>query len=111
MLYRQKKLSVSLSQRLIAEITADELLGWVTCLTVQHPSMRATTSSNSLAEYTSPYSALILSLIHISEPTRLLSISYAVFCLKKKKKKHIGAIYNTTIRLIIQINWMKCRVN
>src|SRR5678815_5641419 len=31
--------------------------------------------------------ALPLSLIHISEPTRLLSISYAVFCLKKKKKK------------------------
>ena len=31
-----------------------------------------------------------LSLIHISEPTRLLSISYAVFCLKKKtKNKHI----------------------
>ena len=30
-----------------------------------------------------------LSLIHISEPTRLLSISYAVFCLKKKTKyKH-----------------------
>eukprot|EP00658_Telonema_sp_P-2_P072722 TRINITY_DN61825_c0_g1_i2.p1 TRINITY_DN61825_c0_g1~~TRINITY_DN61825_c0_g1_i2.p1 ORF type:complete len:166 (-),score=35.75 TRINITY_DN61825_c0_g1_i2:111-608(-) len=29
----------------------------------------------------------ILSLIHISEPTRLLSISYAVFCLKKKNKK------------------------
>src|SRR5678815_1324584 len=28
-----------------------------------------------------------LSLIHISEPTRLLSISYAVFCLKKKKTK------------------------
>ena len=28
-----------------------------------------------------------LSLIHISEPTRLLSISYAVFCLKKKKLK------------------------
>src|SRR5678816_4925523 len=27
---------------------------------------------------------LFLSLIHISEPTRLLSISYAVFCLKKK---------------------------
>src|SRR5678815_4742629 len=25
----------------------------------------------------------VLSLIHISEPTRLLSISYAVFCLKK----------------------------
>ena len=30
--------------------------------------------------------ALILSLIHISEPTRQAEISYAVFCLKKKKK-------------------------
>src|SRR5674536_384874 len=29
-----------------------------------------------------------LSLIHISEPTRLLSISYAVFCLKKKNQHH-----------------------
>ena len=29
-------------------------------------------------------STLILSLIHISEPTRHLRISYAVFCLKKK---------------------------
>src|SRR5665254_14068 len=28
----------------------------------------------------------ILSLIHISEPTRLLSISYAVFCLKMKRR-------------------------
>src|SRR5678815_5936204 len=32
------------------------------------------------------YQLYKLSLIHISEPTRLLSISYAVFCLKKKKK-------------------------
>ena len=30
---------------------------------------------------------LILSLIHISEPTRRRGISYAVFCLKKKKSK------------------------
>ena len=29
-----------------------------------------------------------LSLIHISEPTRLRRISYAVFCLKKKTKKY-----------------------
>src|SRR5680860_1862946 len=28
---------------------------------------------------------LLLSLIHISEPTRRTPISYAVFCLKKKK--------------------------
>eukprot|EP00658_Telonema_sp_P-2_P053387 TRINITY_DN418_c0_g1_i11.p1 TRINITY_DN418_c0_g1~~TRINITY_DN418_c0_g1_i11.p1 ORF type:complete len:135 (-),score=19.07 TRINITY_DN418_c0_g1_i11:57-461(-) len=34
-----------------------------------------------------------LSLIHISEPTRLLSISYAVFCLKKKKKKTMRLSY------------------
>src|SRR5678815_61777 len=33
------------------------------------------------------YTVEELSLIHISEPTRLLSISYAVFCLKKKKTK------------------------
>ena len=35
-----------------------------------------------------------LSLIHISEPTRQAEISYAVFCLKKKKKikiTHISA--------------------
>src|SRR5665809_7311 len=34
-----------------------------------------------------PHSSLFgfLSLIHISEPTRLRRISYAVFCLKKKK--------------------------
>ncbi len=30
---------------------------------------------------------VVLSLIHISEPTRQEAISYAVFCLKKKKKK------------------------
>eukprot|EP00831_Metopus_contortus_P073652 TRINITY_DN6718_c0_g1_i3.p1 TRINITY_DN6718_c0_g1~~TRINITY_DN6718_c0_g1_i3.p1 ORF type:complete len:134 (-),score=27.41 TRINITY_DN6718_c0_g1_i3:82-483(-) len=32
------------------------------------------------------YSTFHLSLIHISEPTRPLYISYAVFCLKKKKQ-------------------------
>src|SRR5450759_203392 len=32
------------------------------------------------------HAQLVLSLIHISEPTRLGMISYAVFCLKKKKK-------------------------
>src|SRR5665648_595682 len=32
------------------------------------------------------WAGYLLSLIHISEPTRLGMISYAVFCLKKKKK-------------------------
>src|SRR5450756_2985081 len=37
-----------------------------------------------------------LSLIHISEPTRLGMISYAVFCLKKK---------NTTNSLQVHLDW------
>src|SRR5450759_59076 len=37
------------------------------------------------AVHQAPEDALWLSLIHISEPTRLGMISYAVFCLKKKK--------------------------
>src|SRR5665254_13849 len=39
-----------------------------------------------------------LSLIHISEPTRLLSISYAVFCLKKKKKTRTYHTYTSQKR-------------
>src|SRR5450759_5830907 len=37
--------------------------------------------------------AVLLSLIHISEPTRLGMISYAVFCLKKKKTKERNHTY------------------
>ena len=35
-----------------------------------------------------------LSLIHISEPTRLGMISYAVFCLKKKKQLTESSVYS-----------------
>ena len=35
---------------------------------------------------------LMLSLIHISEPTRQAEISYAVFCLKKKSTRD-GLLY------------------
>ena len=35
-----------------------------------------------------------LSLIHISEPTRLGMISYAVFCLKKKKQDNTNRLVN-----------------
>src|SRR5678816_1026412 len=41
--------------------------------------------ANALVELGKDFTKQSLSLIHISEPTRLLSISYAVFCLKKKK--------------------------
>src|SRR5450756_2656527 len=42
-----------------------------------------------------------LSLIHISEPTRLGMTSYAVFCLKKKKHKNTKTM-NQQIRTTIQ---------
>eukprot|EP00658_Telonema_sp_P-2_P029445 TRINITY_DN22403_c0_g1_i1.p1 TRINITY_DN22403_c0_g1~~TRINITY_DN22403_c0_g1_i1.p1 ORF type:complete len:122 (+),score=33.15 TRINITY_DN22403_c0_g1_i1:168-533(+) len=45
----------------------------------------SSTSSTSAVPVSRPAPVQALSLIHISEPTRLLSISYAVFCLKKKK--------------------------
>src|SRR5450756_2820887 len=47
--------------------------------------MRSSSTSSSMASSSSP--VIYLSLIHISEPTRLGMISYAVFCLKKKKQK------------------------
>src|SRR5450759_4112338 len=73
------------------------------------PSWRQWDSSAAFADETAPYDGIIradpseviaktldpasrkpprqrLSLIHISEPTRLGMISYAVFCLKKKKR-------------------------
>src|SRR5450756_3095283 len=85
------------------------------CEVTSMPSSRSFTDVTSMADPVSPYSALMcgrtlamdawsagtrwvmigavmmtcgvawLSLIHISEPTRLGMISYAVFCLKKKK--------------------------
>ena len=39
-----------------------------------------------------PKEIYALSLIHISEPTRRTPISYAVFCLKKKKKQKLKEI-------------------
>src|SRR5680860_1574981 len=42
-------------------------------------------SAKALAEKTGTHERYVLSLIHISEPTRRTPISYAVFCLKKKK--------------------------
>ena len=39
----------------------------------------------------------LLSLIHISEPTRQAEISYAVFCLKKKKQTNQPEIQLSSI--------------
>ena len=39
---------------------------------------------------------VVLSLIHISEPTRRTPISYAVFCLKKKKKNNRNPVLHNS---------------
>eukprot|EP00831_Metopus_contortus_P077865 TRINITY_DN7411_c0_g1_i2.p1 TRINITY_DN7411_c0_g1~~TRINITY_DN7411_c0_g1_i2.p1 ORF type:complete len:114 (-),score=38.26 TRINITY_DN7411_c0_g1_i2:91-432(-) len=54
-------------------------------LDIQWHSRRVTKKNRNV--YVQSIEDYILSLIHISEPTRPLYISYAVFCLKKKKKK------------------------
>src|SRR5665648_1235191 len=62
------------------------------CVPPKYPSKASFASTHpkhTTAKYPCLYISAIhhfLSLIHISEPTRLGMISYAVFCLKKKKK-------------------------
>src|SRR5450756_1791245 len=54
----------------------------------RRPQERQSTTERELRACASEIDAdACLSLIHISEPTRLGMISYAVFCLKKKKKQ------------------------
>ena len=55
---------------------------------------KGTQAAKIIEKYNIPH--ISLSLIHISEPTRQAEISYAVFCLKKKKKqqhKSVCSIY------------------
>eukprot|EP00826_Nyctotherus_ovalis_P016478 TRINITY_DN14769_c0_g1_i1.p1 TRINITY_DN14769_c0_g1~~TRINITY_DN14769_c0_g1_i1.p1 ORF type:complete len:264 (-),score=40.15 TRINITY_DN14769_c0_g1_i1:2-733(-) len=58
-----------------------------TCRVLAYLETAAITSKKEGAEWALQALPKQLSLIHISEPTRPLYISYAVFCLKKKKKK------------------------
>src|SRR5450756_2884129 len=84
-------------------MTTRELWSWAASEALNDAGIPATEIEalfvgNMIAEHTEgqyhlPYvlaqwTGLGLSLIHISEPTRLGMISYAVFCLKKKKKKY-----------------------
>src|SRR5660397_266974 len=68
--------------------TSANLLGFcLFVITSLHLSTKVELSR--IDEFTSVVALLLtlsLSLIHISEPTRLRRMSYAVFCLKKKKK-------------------------
>ena len=47
-------------------------------------------------------SKLVLSLIHISEPTRLGMISYAVFCLKKKRDQKVFSVDPTARDMLLK---------
>src|SRR5678815_2622602 len=67
-----------------ADIASEELIiDWIRSYDPQHAILAE--ESGELVNVGAQRSDWKLSLIHISEPTRLLSISYAVFCLKKKK--------------------------
>eukprot|EP00658_Telonema_sp_P-2_P033793 TRINITY_DN24738_c0_g1_i2.p1 TRINITY_DN24738_c0_g1~~TRINITY_DN24738_c0_g1_i2.p1 ORF type:complete len:136 (+),score=19.06 TRINITY_DN24738_c0_g1_i2:382-789(+) len=65
---------------------AEELLGLAHAC-IQHRQFHVSPPEN-LVQDRLRLQIQCLSLIHISEPTRLLSISYAVFCLKKKKSNN-----------------------
>ena len=54
-------------------------------MTVEYGKRRGRRMAKRATKDNMPLTALNLSLIHISEPTRHAEISYAVFCLKKKK--------------------------
>src|SRR5678816_4834198 len=60
--------------------TVEEMSKWVEYLNFDGESPMAKERNKN--GHPQPYNVHFLSLIHISEPTRLLSISYAVFCLK-----------------------------
>src|SRR5665648_381501 len=112
-------LGITSTMNLLAEgiISLPKVFAWgmptfdpgviVTCVLASLVLLSMTfTSVNSMAEVLAENvtkkklnrSIFILSLIHISEPTRLGMISYAVFCLKKKKQTtqdHVFSISNT----------------
>ena len=80
--------SVRISVRLGTSLVTPILPLFVQSLLASPERVASTTGLiTGVAAGSSALSAVLLglSLIHISEPTRLLSISYAVFCLKKKK--------------------------
>src|SRR5665647_963853 len=83
-LYRIKTFILrSTGTRLFGRMSAmwrDILLMMYTCITFLPPRKLGS------QPVTQVNTVLKLSLIHISEPTRRTPISYAVFCLKKKKK-------------------------
>src|SRR5660397_257733 len=66
---------------LLAAAVLFVVTGWAAAPVQAHPSSFSDVPDSGSVHQAVEY----LSLIHISEPTRLRRISYAVFCLKKKK--------------------------
>src|SRR5450756_1851533 len=67
------------------KLTWTDCGGGFQCTTVEAPLDYAHPDAGTIGIAVSRKPATDLSLIHISEPTRLGMTSYAVFCLKKKK--------------------------
>ena len=77
---------VVLEQLGVADVDLIQRRGESITALISSPSVGMTTRKRSAAAK-SPIAGAYLSLIHISERTRLLSTSYAVFCLKKKTSR------------------------
>ena len=86
--YQAKKKDGPLSLRTVKARVEIDSLGKVNLLAYTKPQSQRIKSylQYRLEEFRVKKVMLDLSLIHISEPTRQAEISYAVFCLKKKKK-------------------------
>src|SRR5450759_573303 len=69
----------------IVEAITNQARTLISCTEMFYNDRRAELVDRLTALVGMPRVFLCLSLIHISEPTRLGMISYAVFCLKKKK--------------------------
>ena len=70
----------------VDDTSANDIMAQLLVLESQDPDRDITMYINSPGgSFTALMAIYDLSLIHISEPTRPLYISYAVFCLKKKK--------------------------
>ena len=74
-----------LNRALILETEAAEKYGYEPVNVMPQPKAGGSFATAAWHAFADPVAVEHLSLIHISEPTRLGMISYAVFCLKKKK--------------------------
>src|SRR5678816_869620 len=70
--------------RILSGVFEGKTLGTPVSLAIHNEDMRPGDYREVQQKYRPSHADYTYCLLHISEPTRLLSISYAVFCLKKK---------------------------